>query len=230
MNRYIPTGSSRFDGILGGGLQPGRITLIYGAAGTGKTTFAIQSSLNTARLGLKTLFIDSDNTFRPERLMQMASDKIGSISENIILFQPSNFDEQGLIIDHLEDYLTRSFGLIVVDTITSLYRDEIGDANRTFAMNRELNRQVARLAEISRVHRIPILITSQVRSVISEEEDIVPVATRILRFWSDNILRLKPSPWRGVVSAAFEKSRGEAIEWNLKISREGIHDYEEGNS
>ncbi|MFB0503111.1 MAG: ATPase domain-containing protein [Candidatus Bathyarchaeia archaeon] len=223
----ISTGCSRLDRILDGGLPLRNVTLLYGAAETGKTTLAIQCAANTARVGYKTIFIDSDNSFSPERLSQIALDDIDRVSASIIFIKPSSFTEQGVVIDHLEEYLTPKFGLVVVDTITSLYRAELGTAQKTFALNRELNRQVAALAQIAKSHQLAVLMISQVRSVpIPEGTDVVPVATRVLKFWSDFVVSLDSAAERGVILATVEKPIERSSSCRLIMEEDGLHDHD----
>ena len=223
----MSTGCSRLDTILDGGLPLRNVTLIYGAAETGKTTLAIQCAANTARVGHKTMFIDSDNSFAPERLSQIALDDIDRVSASIILTRPSSFTEQGVVIDHIEEYLTPKFGLVVVDTITSLYRAELGTAQKTFTLNRELNRQVAALAQIAKSHQLVVLMTSQVRSVpLPEGTDVVPVATRVLQFWSDFVVSLDSAEERGVIVATVEKPLERSSSCRLIMEEDGLHDHD----
>ncbi|MGC9346337.1 MAG: AAA family ATPase, partial [Candidatus Bathyarchaeales archaeon] len=164
----ISTGCEAIDKILEGGIPQGSVNLIYGEAETGKTTLAIQCAINCARQGYKTLFVDCDGTFSARRLAQIASKEFKDIAELIILMKPNNFSEQALVMDQLADYLTKSFGLVVIDTITSLYRARIAEhPEKTFKLNRELNRQMANLAQIAKTQKIAILITSQVQSLFS---------------------------------------------------------------
>ena len=123
----IPTGCNSLDKLLEGGLPLKKISLVYGEAETGKSSFAIQCAVNCARIGYKTIFIDSDGTFSTRRLSQIAYYDSEKVSPLIILVRPTTFQEQALAIDHLDEYITRKVGLVVVDTITSLYRVEIGD-------------------------------------------------------------------------------------------------------
>ncbi|HDO41545.1 MAG TPA: DNA repair protein RadB, partial [Candidatus Bathyarchaeota archaeon] len=173
MRKRIPTGCPSLDGALDGGLHPGELTLIYGEAETGKTSLAIQCSVNSARMGYKVLFVDADGTFSLQRLMQIALQDFDETSQSIVIFTPSTFEEQSELVDELEKYISRNLGLIVFDTITSLYRSAIGGREEAFKVNRELNRQVAMLTHIAKKFQTPILITSQVRSVLTETDSFV---------------------------------------------------------
>ncbi|MDH5623603.1 MAG: AAA family ATPase, partial [Candidatus Bathyarchaeota archaeon] len=165
MQRLVPTGCGSLDKLLGGGFPADGVSLVYGEAETAKTSLAVQCAVNCARMGYKSLFIDSDGTFSSKRLSQIAYYDYEKISPLIILMRPTTFQEQIRVIDNLDEYVTRKFGLMVVDTITSLYRVELEGPKETFALNRELNRQVALLTQIVKTHKVAALITSQVRSV-----------------------------------------------------------------
>jgi DNA repair protein RadB len=224
----IMTGCGSIDELLAGGLPSDGISLVYGEAETGKSSLAVQCAINCARMGYKTLFIDSDGTFSTKRLSQIAYYDCEKISSFIILMKPTTFQEQIAVIDHLEEYITKKFGLIVVDTITSLYRVELGSPKETFALNRELNRQVAFLAQIAKTHKVAVLITSQVRSVFREEQVITePVATRVLKFWSDIVLNLKQTGQTRVIKVLLEKhpERKRSASCYVRIERTGIRDY-----
>jgi len=205
--RTVPTGCGGLDKLLNGGLQPGNVTMVYGEAETGKTSLAIQCAVNATRLGCKVIFIDSDGSFTPRRLAQIASRDLNEVAPKITVVQPTTFQEQALAIDRLDQYLTPQVGLIVVDTITSLYRAEFDKSKeRMFKMNRELGRQLANLAQIARTRKIATLITSQVRNVFLEGSVTTePVATRVVKFWSDAVLNLRPADHRNTIKAILEK-------------------------
>jgi DNA repair protein RadB len=178
LNLTIPTGSDRLDELLNGGLAPELMHLVYGEAETGKTTLAIQCAVNCARIGHKTVYLDSEGTFSAKRLIQIAAGDTKEIASYIILARPTSFNEQSALLDKLDSYLTEKVGLIVVDTITSLYSAELGEESKnTFKLNRELNKQMAYLAQIVKTRKIAMLVTSQVRSVFTAREvDFEPVA------------------------------------------------------
>lgn len=219
-------GCSFLDRALEGGLVSGSLSLLYGEAETGKTTLAMQCAVNAAHAGYKTLFVDSDGTFSPERLSQIASQDFEEVSDSIILARPSTFMEQVELVDNLEKYVSKRFGLIVFDTITSLYRSELMDKKETFNLNRQLNRQVATLAQIAKTHELSALLLSQVRAV-PNEVDIAPVATRVLKFWSDTVIGLIRIGRRNTVKATVEKSGGKEakLAFYLIIEEDGVHDY-----
>lgn len=224
----ISTGCATLDKLLNRGISVGNISLVYGAAETGKTTLAMQCAVNCARKGQKVIFIDADDSFSARRLSQIAYYDLEKISPLITLLKPNTFTEQILAMDHLEEYLTEKVGLIVVDTFTSLYRAEFGEnLKERFALNRELNRQLACLAQIAKTHKKTILITSQVRSVLIEAKvNFEPVATRVLKFWSDVVIRLKPTGRTNVVNAILEKhpKHKGLTSCYFMIKETGIHD------
>ena len=205
--RTVPTGCGGLDKLLSGGLHPGSVTMVYGEAETGKTSLTIQCAVNATRLSCKVIFIDSDGSFTPRRLAQIASHDLNEVAPRITLVQPTTFQEQALAIDRLDEYLTPQVGLVIVDTITSLYRAEFEKSKEImFKMNRELGRQLANLAQIARTRKIATLITGQVRNVFLEGfVSTEPVGTRVLKFWSDTVLNLRPADHRNTIKAILEK-------------------------
>ena len=206
----MPTNCGAIDRILKGGVPRGCATLVYGPFKTGKTTLAMQCAVVCARKGMKTLFIDADNSFSTTRLLQIAGYDINSVAPLIVLFKPKSFQEQNTIIENLESFMSKKVVLIVVDTVTSLYRVELGGVEKTFTLNRVLNRQLAYLVKIAKESRVALLLTSQVHSVLGNEGvgRIEPVAERVLKFWSQNILRLEHSENTHLREAFLEKNLG----------------------
>jgi DNA repair protein RadB len=227
--RKIPTGCEAIDKILMGGVPLESVSLIYGEAETGKTTLAMQLMVNCADQGLKTLLVDCDSTFSARRLSQIAKN-FKEIADLIICMRPENFHEQTVVIDRLSDFLTKNYGLVVVDTITSLYRVRVAETpEKTFELNRDLNRQIALLAQIAKTQKVAVTITSQVRSVLDETYlSIEPVATRVLRFWADTIIAMRHTENPQKIKAILEKAPKDTKMFQpltsyLKIEETGIH-------
>ena len=223
----IQTGIKCIDATIGGGILPDKVTLIYGEPETGKTTLAMQCAVNCAIQNLKVLFVDCDNSFYAKRLSQIAQDRFEEVAERIILVKPKDFKEQTALIDQIQDYTT-NVGLIIIDTFTSLYSAKVAESSsKAFSVNRELNRQLAILAQTVKIRKIPVLMTSQVRSIISEQPSSTrPVATRVLKFWADTIIALKPTHNRQTIKVVLEKAQeiGQETTCYVQIGENGIHD------
>lgn len=230
MIKKILTGCGCVDSNIGGGISPESLVLIYGEPETGKTTLAMQCAVNCALQNHKTLFVDCDNSFSAKRLSQVASGKFEEIAELIILMRPNDFREQTAVIDRLSEYTEKNFGLVVIDTITSLYRLRVAEASgKAFGLNRELNRQIAILAQTVKIQKLPVVITSQVRGVFDDSQvSVAPVATRVLRFWADTIIAMRPTENSQVINAVLEKTREnpQEVSCYLSIGETGIRDYE----
>jgi DNA repair and recombination protein RadB len=227
--KKILTGCGCIDSNLNGGISPKSVTLIYGEPETGKTTLAMQCAVNCAMQNLKTLFVDCDNTFSPKRLSQVASGKFEEIADRIILIRPNDFNEQTAVIDRISEYTAKNFGLVVIDTLNSLYRAKVAETSgKPFELNRELNRQLAILAQTAKTQKIPMVITSQVRSVLNESyHSVAPVATRVLKFWADTIIAMKPTENAQTIKAVLEKTseKAQEVACYLRIDETGIRDY-----
>ena len=94
MNK-ISSGSKVLDNLLEGGFESGIISTIYGASGTGQSNIAMLISLNVASQGKKIVFIDTEGGFSTERVSQLHPKDYKKILKNIILLNPTTFEEQG---------------------------------------------------------------------------------------------------------------------------------------
>jgi RecA/RadA recombinase len=225
----ISTGSKCLDAKIGGGISPQSVTLIYGEPETGKTTLAIQCAVSCALQNYKTLFVDCDNTFSTKRLSQLSAEKFDQVAEQVILIKPKDFKEQTAVIDRIQDYAAKNFGLIIIDTFTSLYGAKVSESSgKAFSVNRELNRQLAILAQTTKIQKIPVIITSQVRSVFDNlNVSVAPVANRVLKFWADTIIAMKPTDYPQTIKAVVEtRENKQEVTCYLQISEAGIKDTE----
>lgn len=209
---YITTNCVCLDEIMGGGIQRGQVTLVYGESNAGKTTLALQCAASASRKDLKTLYLDCGNSFSPDRLAQIASNDLKRVSSHIFVSKLKSFSEQSQLIEDVDRYISKNVGLVVVDPITSLYRLELKNSQLVFSLNRSLNRQLAYLNQAAKVHNVAVLLTSQVHSIIQgKNTKVEPVATRVLKFWSQNILDVKsdtkPSVRRVILEKHLESSR-----------------------
>ena len=225
----ISTGSKCIDGRIGGGISPESVALIYGEPETGKTTLAIQCAVSCGLQNYKTLFVDCDNTFSTKRLSQLSGNKFDQVAEQVLLIKPKDFREQTAVVDRIQDYTAKNFGLIVFDTFTSLYGAKVAETSgKAFSVNRELNRQLAILAQTAKIRKIPVVIVSQVRSVFDDPNvSVAPVANRVLKFWADTIIAMKPTDYPQTIKVVLEtRENKQEVTCYAQISETGIKDTE----
>lgn len=223
----IPSRCEPLDALLGGGFTAGEIVVVYGEAGTGKTTLAIQTAIEAARRGSKVLYLDTDHSFTHQRFSQLAGEDSDVVSEQILLFFPDTFSAQTSLVESIENYLTAATRLVVVDTITSLYRVSLGTAERTFILNRELNRQLAYLSEVALRRKLLVLLTSQVHTRMSFPFGrIEPVARRTLAHWPRTIIRLKNTREQSKKEIIIERRRGRQVSSLRSLAKLTAHGFE----
>ena len=212
-NEKLSTGSYVFDSLLNGGYDKNIITTVYGPAGTGKTTLCLLSSLAVAKSGKKVIFVDTEGGFSIERIKQIDSNFKEYIS-NIIILSPTTFDEQRKDIETLKAMITgrSNVALVVVDTISMLYRIEAGRADFK-KTNNELGMQIADLSIVARKKQIPVLLTNQVYSDFEVKDAVKMVGGDILRYSSKCLIELKKQ--KSMRQAIIKKHR--SIEENKSI-------------
>lgn len=212
--------------LLGGGFPLRQISLLYGEASTGKTILSMQCALEMARKDFRVFYVDADQSFSAHRLERLIGGP--QQAEKIVLFRPEDFRDQVEIVENLENVLTKTPALVVVDSITGLYRSDDGGSGKIFARNRELNRQLAHLNSLAARFTLWVLLTGQVHSTPSGREWLVePVATRTLRHWSDLVLRLRQTPKTDVRDCVLEKKNGVEVSGDhslFRIGEDGIED------
>ena len=148
------------DRLLGRGFEPGIITQIYGEAGTGKTSILLQLAVGAVARGKKVIFIDTEG-FSVERFKQIAGDEAKAVGAKIVVFEPLNLEQQHAAIKDAARIMGKEFGLLILDSATSLYRAAFeGEDNRP--VRRALAAQLGELQEMARRHRIPVVVTNQV--------------------------------------------------------------------
>jgi DNA repair protein RadA len=174
LNR-LTTGSQNFDEILAGGIEPGSVTELYGEYRTGKTQIAHQLCVNAQLTyedgGLEgnALYIDTEGTFRPERIIQMAQGRDldhNQILRNITVGRAFNSDHQVLLAKEASKIIDeKNIKLVIVDSIIGHFRSEyVGRgtlANRQQMLNVHIH-DLLRLTEM--YEELAVVFTNQVSS------------------------------------------------------------------
>jgi len=183
----LPTGAPPIDRLLEGGLHAGEITTVFGEAATGKSTLAYQSLINVAKMELSTIYIDTEHRFNTRRIAQI--DNRTDISDFISLFQPETFTQQIQYLKNLKDLFNeRPFKLLIIDTISNLYRLESCSIEKSIAKRRLLEQHLARIHCETRRYGLFTLILSQVRSFKGKTS---PIGEDCLYAYSRKVLELR---------------------------------------
>ena len=155
----IPLGCSQFDRLLGGGIESGSVTLLYGEAGAGKTNVCLQLARNMAINGKRVAYIDSEG-LSSDRLAQVFAGNEQSM-KNLLIFQVHSFEEQSDRIDKIEKLAAvGAISLVIIDSLTMFYRLN----HENTSVRNDFIRQTEVLLNSARKYEIAIMVTSQVYS------------------------------------------------------------------
>ncbi len=168
----IGTGSKAFDELMGGGIETQSITEFYGEFGSCKTQFAMQLAVNVQRkeaeggLDGHALYIDTENTFRPERITQMAKAMGMDPDEalkKIHVARAFNSNHQMLLAERAQE-ICRQFPvkLIVVDSLTAHFRAEFIGRGMLADRQGKLNRHMHDLQRLAGINNAACVVTNQV--------------------------------------------------------------------
>jgi hypothetical protein len=171
----------------------------------------------------KAYYIDSDQKLSTRRLSQISGDP--QLLERLLIWRPESFSQQERLIEDLPDILPNGNVPVAIDSITGPYRLTAGAPDRTFAANKELNRQLGFLSETAKTRDAAVLVTGQVHSVLdADPPQVEPVAQRLLRYWSDAILRLEPTSIQGVRQAVIEKPVDTHRACRFRLGEKGLEE------
>lgn len=219
----ISTGAAFLDEFLGGGYETNIVTTLYGPSGSGKTNLCLLAALSIVTHGKKVLFLDTEGGISVERITQL-SPKPEEILPKIIFFNSYTFEEQKEIIAQLREIVNEHIGLIIVDSISMLYRVELGKNNEVYDVNSALGQQIAILVEIARRKKIPVLITTQVYSDFDNRNTIKMVGGDLLRYGSKCLLELQKFNHGWGLILRKHRSLPEGKEVRFRIVQEGIEE------
>jgi len=168
----ITTGSKALDELLGGGVETQAITEAYARFSSGKTQLAFQLSVNVQKpegeggLNGGVLYIDTEHTFRPERVAQIAEAAgldPNQVLKNIYVVRAENSDHQILITEKAEELVKeKNIKLIVVDSLTSHFRADYIGRGALGERQQKLNKHVHTLQRIADTYNIAVYVTNQV--------------------------------------------------------------------
>ncbi len=171
---YIGTGSNEVNTLLGGkGIETKAITEAFGSYGSGKTQMGLSLAVNVqlppeqGGVEGKAVYIDTEGTFRPERIKQMAEAKglnPDNVLKNILVARAFNSDHQILLIDKVGELIKNGepVKLVVVDSLTAHFRAEFSGRGQLADRQQKLNKYLHNLMKMAEQFNLAVYVTNQV--------------------------------------------------------------------
>lgn len=171
---YISTGSTGFDAMLGGGISTMAVTEVYGEFRCGKTqlshTLCVTSQLTRDCGGAngKVVFIDTEGTFRPDRITKIA-ERFGLdpevVLDNIAYARALNSEHQMELIESMASNLSEgAYRLVIVDSVMAQFRVDYCGRGELSERQQKLNQMLGKLVRLAEEFNVAIFLTNQVQS------------------------------------------------------------------
>ena len=205
---------------------------VFGDFGVGKTTFALQTAINTAKIGKNVIYVYTKPNFPSEKIQLIKKDS-KEILDNIIFVHITNFDElyrvvfnfEFLVLNFLNEKIT-ILNFIIIDSITNLYNLELNKDNKKKNYNRnyQLNQILANLAYLNESYSIEILIVNEI-SRKTRENQIIEVQSggKVMEFWVKYNLKINKTNKLNERKLIFNNiPEKHSIEFNSNLREKGF--------
>ena len=170
----LTTGSSNLDKLLGGGVETQAVTELIGEYGAGKSQICMQLCVTAQKtpeqggLGGKVLFMDTEGTFSPQRVYDIAESRgfdPKQVLENIIYARCYNSDHQVFIVNKAPKVVEEErIRLIVVDSLISHFRGEYVGREMLAERQQRLNQHIHRLLRLAELYNCSVVVTNQIQA------------------------------------------------------------------
>ncbi len=166
----LKTDSNALNMLLGGGFETGAITECFGEFGSGKTQIGHVLAVKGQSIekDAVVVYIDTENTFRPERIIQLAKGQgldETEVLKNIKVARAYNSDHQMLLAEKVEDLIKKqnmNVKLIVIDSLTAHFRAEFIGRGTLADRQQKLNKHLHTLAKLADMYNLCVYVTNQV--------------------------------------------------------------------
>ena len=194
------TGSTYLDAILGGGIESGSITQIYGASGSGKSQICFTTCV-LLPIKYSSIYVDTEGKVRIERIKQIAEKRgieSDNLLKNIYISQPTNSQEMEITIDHISDFSSlnnnNNIKLLIVDSLINPYRVEYQGRSKLPERQQKISLLMSKIRKLANEKKVAVIITNHIQTdPISSYSfnNEMPVGGNILKFSSTHIVSLK---------------------------------------
>ena len=183
----VSSGNEALDELIGAGFPRKMISQVYGEPGTGKSAICLLAAVSALKRGEAVVYFDTES-FSVDRFSQIAGESAESLAENLYLYEPTDLDQQALMIYESEKLIKDNHpGIIILDSATGLYRTEFDHMQEAL---QRFNRQMVVLLGYAKRYDIPVLISNQVYMDLNRGE-FAPLGGTSLNHLCKVILRIE---------------------------------------
>ncbi|XP_003729914.2 meiotic recombination protein DMC1/LIM15 homolog [Strongylocentrotus purpuratus] len=240
----ITTGSTELDKLLGGGIESMAITEAFGEFRTGKTqlshTLCVCTQLpgSNGYPGGKVIFIDTENTFRPDRLRDIA-DRFnldhGAMLDNVLYARAYTSEHQFELLDYAAGKFHEEpgvFKLLIIDSIMALFRVDFTGRGELADRQQKLAQMLSKLQKISEEYNVAVFVTNQMTSDPGATMSFVadpkkPIGGHILAHASTTRISLRKGRGETRIAKIYDSPDMPESEATFAISTGGIIDAKE---
>jgi DNA repair protein RAD51 len=235
---FLATGSSQLDQLLGGGIETGSITEVFGEFRTGKTqlchTLCVMSQRPLDQGGAegKAIYVDTEGTFRPQKLVAIA-ERFGMVPEdvleNVICARAHNSEQQlELLVDASALMSESRFALMVVDSATALYRTDYSGRGELSERQMHLGQFLRQLTRLAEEYGIAVVITNQVVAnpdgMSFAKDASKPIGGNIIAHASTTRLKLRKGRGENRICQIYDSPTLPEAEAPFALGNAGIED------
>jgi len=237
--RKITTGSDALDELLGGGIETQAITEFHGAFGCGKTQICFQLAVNVqlpeekGGLNGSVAYIDTEGTFRPERILRIAEfTGVKEPLKRIFVARAYNTHHQAILVDKIYELSKdENIRLVIVDSLTSLFRAEYVGRGTLAERQQKLNKHMHELLRLAHRINAAVVATNQVMDIPdSYGLSTVPIGGHVVAHTATYRIFLKKGKGELRIARLIDSPclpDGEAI---FRVTEGGIEDSEKEKS
>uniref|UniRef100_A0ABI7YF34 Meiotic recombination protein n=16 Tax=Laurasiatheria TaxID=314145 RepID=A0ABI7YF34_FELCA len=241
---HITTGSQEFDKLLGGGIESMAITEAFGEFRTGKTqlshTLCVTAQLPGAGgySGGKIIFIDTENTFRPDRLRDIA-DRFNvdhdAVLDNVLYARAYTSEHQMELLDYVAAKFHEEAGifkLLIIDSIMALFRVDFSGRGELAERQQKLAQMLSRLQKISEEYNVAVFVTNQMTAdpgatMTFQADPKKPIGGHILAHASTTRISLRKGRGELRIAKIYDSPEMPENEATFAITAGGIGDAKE---
>ncbi|XP_036397674.1 meiotic recombination protein DMC1/LIM15 homolog [Megalops cyprinoides] len=241
---HITTGSLEFDKLIGGGIESMAITEAFGEFRTGKTqlshTLCVTAQLpgEDGYTGGKVIFIDTENTFRPDRLKGIA-DRFNvdqdAVLDNVLYARAYTSEHQMELLDFVAAKFHEEggvFKLLIIDSIMALFRVDFSGRGELAERQQKLAQMLSRLQKISEEYNVAVFVTNQMTAdpgagMTFQADPKKPIGGHILAHASTTRISLRKGRGEMRIAKIFDSPDMPENEATFAITPGGIADAKE---